>query len=1463
MACPTIPRKFAFEDTRHEDYRHVREGLTRRGWQMEPLPRREQASPGVHPYSGARHSSSGVHRGGATGTDFARQKSVACPDLIWSLSSRHSPALSTLGQHQATNFFETSSCLTTKAGLCRTLKSVKYGRSDLGEELALPGSFFPRCFDLSDSSQLQDFLDNFRQTAASSVVCRLRTASTTSPTSGPSRESACQPLRDKASADYSHLNCREAGGCGVDDCSENVHLWILVLAVRACRRRLLETSGWREDVAETRRDAGGAERLSDREWASLLLYSYMLRDVADGSDEAAAGVDCGSGKALFDNEGLPLSGLSLNKTTFENICLGHGNDSCDTRDEPPADVGLRGLQGLRGDSPSCSRKGIDGLASRPSSAPARQCFCNELSDERPHRLSRNHATRAREGPLHAGHGKFHSTAQLTAPGEWTLQKTKELWRGLVKIWGTSGFARSICQRTCGMRRGNHQNPDLQVQRFYNYVQLTTEAAQLCIALESRCPQWTMDGECNLWMLKPAGASKGRGVRVAWTLEQILHAQETMGGRIVQKYVETPMLLSRCSPYPQLPEDSARGRGRRGDNCRRHLQLCRRATAPGERPGLGSCARRQGLGKEGDCRAPTVTEASAAQNKKEGCPPRLGVVTIAQTLPNDEVVSLSRSPAYRMRRMGIISRESSAAKKFDIRVWVLVTSWTPLEAFVFDECYVRVCPESFTLTESKFTDPGVHITNLSVRRPQPRWRETKRLRPSTTTSACRAAIAKDGNTLGGRTTDVGNRKFPVDNKDARCHGEHDEGKEDTEGVVASQAELIRRLGEMKGGKGKGRSDGQEAEKKHISGERLWENKVFPAIEGVVRSTLLAAQSFMKPRALSFQLFGFDLLLDKDLNPWLLEVNQSPALTPSSKRQGALIASMCEGLLQLAVDRNFPIPNQAISKACTDGERSNPGGTTSFGSKDPSEELHRPARWKPILTPSQASCMKARATTANASTRSQGSAALSIQGQHLSKRGVARAERGIQEATAVNKLVTWWRSRVEECRESRCRKSRAIATICGWVHGFYPRRRRRAVLAKYAQSARAIQTIWRRASARMSASRRFMAHKVACVTIQMMWRRRKSNYRCESRRLRRKVSSGLQGWAVMVLSRRRKRAVEIIIGAVVAAMTRWRNKRDAAGHVLRELKTACDHQRQGRLVLQQFGRICLAHTRVATRNRARNVRLQNRAAATIKSVFRMAMAQSAFARAVLTLQLWCRRMQCKRERVRISTTVIQRAWRQSRQERSMWISRTPRPAVTIGALRDHAASETSDANVANTNAPAFELAPKYLATDDRGSRAPSGVGIDGPSANGTKKPAETLLLSQSCTFTCKTERCMPRRPPTSSDEEDLRISFNQLMPSATTTREDWTTPDQSADEEAPGSRCSHNTDDVGLLCDEAYRVAATEVETPCLRGKGCQRPRCSEAEVRREEEAMMEEGAYQEGLLRLEDVLPDLRNRRRKT
>ncbi len=52
-------------------------------------------------------------------------------------------------------------------------------------------------------------------------------------------------------------------------------------------------------------------------------------------------------------------------------------------------------------------------------------------------------------------------------------------------------------------------------------------------------------------------------------------------------------------------------------------------------------------------------------------------------------------------------------------------------------------------------------------------------------------------------------------------------------------------------------------------------MFPKLAKIVRDTLRSAWDVVEHRPNSFELFGFDFVLDSRLEPWLIEVNLSPA------------------------------------------------------------------------------------------------------------------------------------------------------------------------------------------------------------------------------------------------------------------------------------------------------------------------------------------------------------------------------------------------------------------------------------------------------------------------------------------------------------------------------------------------------------------------------------------------------------
>lgn len=52
-------------------------------------------------------------------------------------------------------------------------------------------------------------------------------------------------------------------------------------------------------------------------------------------------------------------------------------------------------------------------------------------------------------------------------------------------------------------------------------------------------------------------------------------------------------------------------------------------------------------------------------------------------------------------------------KFDLRIYVLVTSFNPLRIYIYEEGLVRFATEPFTLDPSQMSNRFIHLTNYSI------------------------------------------------------------------------------------------------------------------------------------------------------------------------------------------------------------------------------------------------------------------------------------------------------------------------------------------------------------------------------------------------------------------------------------------------------------------------------------------------------------------------------------------------------------------------------------------------------------------------------------------------------------------------------------------------------------------------------------------------------------------------------
>ncbi|KAG8230676.1 hypothetical protein J437_LFUL010490 [Ladona fulva] len=148
-------------------------------------------------------------------------------------------------------------------------------------------------------------------------------------------------------------------------------------------------------------------------------------------------------------------------------------------------------------------------------------------------------------------------------------------------------------------------------------------------------------------------------------------------------------------------------------------------------------------------------------------------------------------------------------KFDLRVYILITSVHPLRLYVYSEGLVRFASDTYSPDTSTLSDKYVHLTNYSVNKKSSR--------------------------------------YMVNQDPTACQGH--------KWTLSSLWNYLK------------------ARKVNVDG--LWKKIVDIAIKTFLSGETAITRcnsTYLSSNYPSYELFGLDILLDADLNPWLLEVTK---------------------------------------------------------------------------------------------------------------------------------------------------------------------------------------------------------------------------------------------------------------------------------------------------------------------------------------------------------------------------------------------------------------------------------------------------------------------------------------------------------------------------------------------------------------------------------------------------------------
>ncbi|KAH9080028.1 hypothetical protein Ae201684P_020607 [Aphanomyces euteiches] len=177
-------------------------------------------------------------------------------------------------------------------------------------------------------------------------------------------------------------------------------------------------------------------------------------------------------------------------------------------------------------------------------------------------------------------------------------------------------------------------------------------------------------------------------------------------------------------------------------------------------------------------------------------------------------------------------------KFDLRLYVLVTSFNPLEAFFYNEGFVRICSHRYSTDSSDMGDLFMHLTNSSLQK---------------------------------HSNMEDEKENPVNNASSTEAG----------GTKASLAYLWSRL--------------------HAQNAPVEEIKA--AILDVIVKSLVAGEDSIPYQVNSFDLYGYDILLDVNYRPWLIEINSSPSLARENHLDHVVKDALLYDTIQLVKPMHF--------------------------------------------------------------------------------------------------------------------------------------------------------------------------------------------------------------------------------------------------------------------------------------------------------------------------------------------------------------------------------------------------------------------------------------------------------------------------------------------------------------------------------------------------------------------------------
>jgi len=181
-------------------------------------------------------------------------------------------------------------------------------------------------------------------------------------------------------------------------------------------------------------------------------------------------------------------------------------------------------------------------------------------------------------------------------------------------------------------------------------------------------------------------------------------------------------------------------------------------------------------------------------------------------------------------------------KFDLRLYVYVTSFDPLIIYLYEDGLVRFASHKFSSAMKSLSNKYMHLTNYSINKKSGAYRA---------------------------------------NEDASKMQGHKWTLSSFWTYLASRGENVNKLKEQ------------------------IKDAIIKSLISVEQYTNVLIKSCCRDKSVCHEVFGFDVMLDDKLKPWVLEANISPSLHSNSSLDIEVKGGMIKDLLNLA---GFKVPNK---------------------------------------------------------------------------------------------------------------------------------------------------------------------------------------------------------------------------------------------------------------------------------------------------------------------------------------------------------------------------------------------------------------------------------------------------------------------------------------------------------------------------------------------------------------------------